>query len=109
MSKKFEVKIHQMNPMNRMGRVSVPFRINLSPEGFDRFLNTVPLSQREYFQERAISMGEPAVEVVLPETYLDSFDDTDPRLTVLEMYSHAMESKNFATADILLNVTKVVA
>lgn len=107
--KKFEVRVNQMEPQNRMGRISVPFRISFSPEGFDRFLNTVPLGQRNFFEDRAQSMGEPAVEVNLPETYQADIHSGDPRLAVLDMYSLAMENKMFATADVLLHVTKVVA
>lgn len=108
--KKFEVVINRMEPINRMGRVSVPFQINLSHEGFERFLNAVPRSQRKFYEDRAEALGAPVVEVTLPEDACpDEFHLFQEKEAVEEMYNNAISSHMFAAADILHNVRKVVA
>ena len=103
------VNIKRLPSLDRMGRRSIPYRINLGKETFDRMLVNVPETQRAYYEDKAEVLGAPAVDVVLPEEVAVSISFDCPKKAVKDMYEISINNKLFATADILQNVVKALA
>ena len=87
MQEQFTPIITQLPSDVRMGVGSTPFEVKLSDQQFEAFIENLPKGSRNYYRNFCDMPN--SVRVGLPAEYRNTFDLSDPKLTLEEMLAHS--------------------